>query len=1005
MSATYLRQSTATQGRRIGPFVSDTDFKTPNDGLTIAGTDIKLSKNGAVAVNASAGATSDINGMYGVSFSAADTNIVGELEVSILVAGALVVTARFMVVEEAIYDALFAAGANGFDSAGVVQANITQILGGALGEVSANNLSANFSTFYDNGDSITSKTVDQIDNVNTWLGSPPGNLPDTALSAIQLDKLISTTVGPSDVVANSIIANMVSKSVTPVWTSFDNTTDSLEALADASGSDVNVISWAGTAVTTPLTPGVPNVNMMEISGGALSPPATTTLLADNFSVFYGNANALTTNTVDDVGVGVGGTNVNVISWAGTAVATPTIAGVPKVDVDYWKGVVADDPMTITDFFTAGVPLNTTGGTIDLVTTTTQVSNSVGQTQDVGPMIGTNGAALTALGGMSSGMQTQVQSNCDAALVAMFLDRLFLVDYNPAAPPGVATSWANELVQDNGGGITQFTTIALANTGFTGTVDANLTQILGTAVIEPIGGAGTSGLAENFSIFFDVDPTTIKTVDDVGGGGVGGTDWTATERNNIRYRLGVDGTTAVPATNVPNLETIDANLTQILGTVVTEPIGGGGSSGLAENFSFFFDINPTTTRTIDSLSIHSASDVRTDMDTNSTISSRIGVANSLGAGATLFLNLSDIAGVGFISASDSLSAGGAGLTVQQIVNGVWDEQAGDHTIVGSTGETLIAGAASSDPWPIQLPGPYIPGSAGRIIADALTGHIAQTGDSYNRIGLGGTNLNDLGGMSTAMKAEIKTQTDLSVAALNDFNPAIDQVIVGSMAANSITSLVLATGAITALSMNNDVSVQHRQEMDTSSTQFAQIILDVAAVPNVQENVNGVWNAQTSAHTQVGSTGAALVAGNAPTVAQIVSGVWDAQTNAYTILGSMGRALSDTETNVSLITGVDGVTLATVQGNYAVSTVTTTEVRTEMVGALTVDVYGEPPKENPPENASLATKIGYGYKLDVNRKDQDATSFKLWNFATTIVDQETVVTGDATSATKGKLTVGT
>jgi hypothetical protein len=41
---------------------------------------------------------------------------------------------------------------------------------------------------------------------------------------------------------------------------------------------------------------------------------------------------------------------------------------------------------------------------------------------------------------------------------------------------------------------------------------------------------------------------------ISGGGGGATDWTATERNQIRYRLGVDGTTAAPSVNSPDLAT-------------------------------------------------------------------------------------------------------------------------------------------------------------------------------------------------------------------------------------------------------------------------------------------------------------------------------------------------------------------------------------------------------------------------------------------------------------------
>jgi hypothetical protein len=108
----YLRQATASQSRAIGPFVSDSDFKTVQTGLTIANTDIKLVVNGAASANKnSGGGTHRVNGVYGVTFDATDTATVGEMEVSVVVAGALPVFDKFFVVEEAVYDALFAASA------------------------------------------------------------------------------------------------------------------------------------------------------------------------------------------------------------------------------------------------------------------------------------------------------------------------------------------------------------------------------------------------------------------------------------------------------------------------------------------------------------------------------------------------------------------------------------------------------------------------------------------------------------------------------------------------------------------------------------------------------------------------------------------------------------------------------------------------------------------------------------------------------------------------------
>jgi hypothetical protein len=115
MSGNYLRQSTASQSRAIGPFLDDTDFKTAETGLTIANTDIKLVVNGGASANKnSGGGTHRVNGVYGVTFDATDTATVGEIQVSVVVAGALPVFDKFVVLEEAVYDALFAASAPGY---------------------------------------------------------------------------------------------------------------------------------------------------------------------------------------------------------------------------------------------------------------------------------------------------------------------------------------------------------------------------------------------------------------------------------------------------------------------------------------------------------------------------------------------------------------------------------------------------------------------------------------------------------------------------------------------------------------------------------------------------------------------------------------------------------------------------------------------------------------------------------------------------------------------------
>ncbi len=119
----FLRQATASQSRALGPFIDDTDFKTLKNSLTIANTDIKLVVNGGASANKnSGGATFRINGTYGVTFDATDSATVGELDVTVSVAGALVVFDKFFVVTAAVYDALFA-------STAAVGVNVASIAG------------------------------------------------------------------------------------------------------------------------------------------------------------------------------------------------------------------------------------------------------------------------------------------------------------------------------------------------------------------------------------------------------------------------------------------------------------------------------------------------------------------------------------------------------------------------------------------------------------------------------------------------------------------------------------------------------------------------------------------------------------------------------------------------------------------------------------------------------------------------------------------------------------
>ena len=123
-----LRQSTEVVVV-IGPFVDVTDGFTPETGVTLTGADeaelLKASTNATVAITSNAfAAITGCDGWYALTLTTTDTNIVGPLTVMVNDDSVcLPVFARFQVIEEAAYDAIYAASAAPATSAEVAAAS------------------------------------------------------------------------------------------------------------------------------------------------------------------------------------------------------------------------------------------------------------------------------------------------------------------------------------------------------------------------------------------------------------------------------------------------------------------------------------------------------------------------------------------------------------------------------------------------------------------------------------------------------------------------------------------------------------------------------------------------------------------------------------------------------------------------------------------------------------------------------------------------------------------
>lgn len=104
----WLKQSTAAN-IKIGPFVDETNGRTPESALTIAQADVELAKNGGTLAqkNDTGSCTADgTNGYYTCPINGTDTGTLGVLLVTVDVSGALPVRHEYTVVPAEAYDAL-----------------------------------------------------------------------------------------------------------------------------------------------------------------------------------------------------------------------------------------------------------------------------------------------------------------------------------------------------------------------------------------------------------------------------------------------------------------------------------------------------------------------------------------------------------------------------------------------------------------------------------------------------------------------------------------------------------------------------------------------------------------------------------------------------------------------------------------------------------------------------------------------------------------------------------
>lgn len=323
--ANVIRQSTQIVVR-IGPFVDATNAVDPETGITLGAADQ------AEALKAAGAATADISaatwaavtgadGWYDLTLTTSHTDTVGELAIVVQDSSvALPVFVRFQVIEEAVYDALYAASAAGPLQSTVAARTLDVSAGGEAGVDWANvgtpgstvNLSATTANVVNTVTTLTGHTAQTGDSF-ARIGAPAGASLAADIAAAKVDTaaiLVDTgtagvVIGAGQTVATVTSAGLSAAAVDAIWdediVAAHNTADTAGAILNnilpeknSAFSDIEFLWVAASDHVTPVTSASTTSVTRSIDGGAFG-SGTGTLAEVGNGIYQYDASAADMN--------------------------------------------------------------------------------------------------------------------------------------------------------------------------------------------------------------------------------------------------------------------------------------------------------------------------------------------------------------------------------------------------------------------------------------------------------------------------------------------------------------------------------------------------------------------------------------------------------------------------------------------------------------------------------------------------------------------------------------
>lgn len=285
---------------------------------------------------------------------------------------------------------------------------------------------------------------------------------------------------------------------------------------------------------------------------------------------------------------------------------------------------------------------------------------------------------------------------------------------------------------------------------------------------------------------------------------------------------------------------------------------------------------------------------------------------------------------------------------------------------------------------------------------LTGHTAQTGDNYARLGA------PAGASIAADIAENQADLNTVIADTNELqtdwtNGGRLDLIIDELTSQGDTN----EGKL-------DTIITDTNELQTDWTNGGRLDLIVDAILADTNELQTDWtnggrlDLIIDELTSQGDTNEGKI--------DTIDGIVDDILVDTAVIGAAGAGLTAIPWNASwdaevesectdALNTYDPPTKGEMDAGFAaLNDVSTAEVNAEVVDALNTDTYAEPGDEAPGATVSLATKISYLYKFMRNKIETTASKIHIYNDAGANKDQTSNISDDGTTFTRGEFGIG-